>query len=352
MNKYFNYGILFFASLICLVFAELGLRIFEEQKHSFYPGGLFLSDKKLGYKLASNFNGRHIFQDYKYKISTNIDGCFEENIKKKDVEILILGDSHTWGYVDMESRYSNLLRNKYNFKTYNCGLTGSGTLQQKSIYLSLLEKGFKPRLIILGYTPFNDIEDDALNPEYSVWRGILFKNRDFIVDSNGFADFYKIKELPITFARKIKSILHRNLSLYRYSYNLKNKIRSSFKKDNSKPLDVLKSTRLIYNFNEKNKFLFDQNLNNVKLFANTAIANNSKLIIATIPTSNKFCTDSYKKNITYLKGQIKSNLINIINNDVCLPEKFFYPINGHLNKKGHDYLANQISRYLLKNNFY
>ena len=326
----------------------MGLRIFEEQKHSFYPSGLFLNDNKQGYKLASNFNGMHIFQDYKYQIKTNREGCFEENIKKEDVEILVIGDSHTWGYVDMEKRYSNLLRNKYNFKTYNCGLTGSGTLQQNNIYLSLLQKGYKPRLVILGYSAFNDIEDDALNPEYSVWNGILFKNRDFVVNSNGIANFKKIKQLPITFPRKIKSILHRNLSLYRYSYNLKNKIKSNFRKTNTSTIDVLSSTRLIYNLNIENKSLFDKNLNNIKMLANTALANNSKLIVVKIPTSNKFCTDSYKKSITYLKDIIKSNSIKMINNDICLPEDFYYPINGHLNNKGHDYLANQISRYLLE----
>ena len=224
MKKSANLLIFLFSFIICLIFAELGLRFFEQQKHSVYPRGLFLKDKKNGYKLAENFKGKHVFQDFSYFVNTNSFGCFEKNIKIEDIEVLVLGDSHTWGYVKLKDRYSNILKNKYDINTYNCALTGSGTLQQKNIYINLLENGFKPKIIILGYTPFNDIEDDALYPEYAVWNGVLFKNRDFVIKNSGDADFKKIKNLPITFFRKIKSILHRNSSIYRYSYSLKNQL--------------------------------------------------------------------------------------------------------------------------------
>ena len=136
-----NYFLFFLSCIICLIFAELGLRFFEEQKHSVYPSGLFVKDIKNGYKLAKNFSGNHSFQDFSYDVKTNDFGCFENDIKIRDAEILVLGDSHTWGYVNLKDRYSNILKNKYKFKTYNCALTGSGTLQQKNIYLNQLQTG-------------------------------------------------------------------------------------------------------------------------------------------------------------------------------------------------------------------
>ena len=38
--------------------------------------------------------------------------------------------------------------------------------------------------------------------------------------------------------------------------------------------------------------------------------------------------------------------LDIVNNKNCLEEEYFYPINGHLNKKGHKYMAEKISEFL------
>jgi len=347
MKKSENF-LIFITFIFCIVFAEFGLRIFEDQNHSVYPKGLFVKDKKNGYKLAKNFEGKHVFQDFSYNVKTNKYGCFENEINRKNAEILIVGDSHVWGFVRSEDRYSSILRNKYNLKTYNCALTGSGTLQQKNIYLNLLENGFKPKIIILGYTPFNDIEDDTLFPEYAVWNGILFKNRDFFIQNNGAANFKKIKKLPITVSRKIKSLLHRNSSIYRYSYLLKNKLINKTEIINiNRPLiNNLSKTRLIYNLKKENKYLFDQNIINIKEFANIARDNQAKLIIAPTPTNNKYCSQSYQQSISYINKRLKMHNLDIVNNKNCLEEAYFYPINGHLNKKGHKYMAEKISEFL------
>ena len=333
--------------IFSVVFAEFGLRIFEEQHHSVYPRGLFVNDKKNGYKLEKNFKGKHVFQDHSYIVKTNNYRCFENDINRKNTEILIMGDSHSWGYVNIEDRYSNILRDKYSFKTHNCALTGSGTLQQKNIYLDLIKNGFKPKIIVLGYTPFNDIEDDALFPEYAVWNGVLFKYRDFVIENNGFADFRKIKKLPITFFRKIKSILHRHSSIYRYSYRIKNQLSYKIEKNksDSSVINNLSKTRLIYNLNKENKYFFDQNINNIKEFAKIAKENKAKLVIATIPTNNKYCSDSYKKSISFIHKILKVKNLEIVDIQSCLEESYFYPINGHLNKKGHKYMAKKISEF-------
>ena len=347
MKKFENF-LVFFSFIFCLLFAEFGLRIFEQQNHSVYPKGLFIKDKKNGYKLAKNFKGKHVFQDFSYSVKTNNYGCFENDINKINAEILILGDSHVWGYVKSEDRYSNILRNRYNFKTYNCAITGSGTLQQKNIYLNLLENGFKPKIIVLGYTVFNDVEDDTLFPEYAVWNGILFKNRDFFIENNGFANFNKIEELPISFFRKIKSILHRNSSIYRYTYRLKNKLINKSKNNNidTPILNRLSETRLIFNYKKENKYLFDRNINNIKELANLARENNANLIIAPTPTNNKYCSDSFKKSIEYIYNNLKFDNLDIVNSKNCIEESYFYPINGHLNEKGHKYMAKKISEFL------
>ena len=77
MKRFENYLILFSTSLFCLFFAEFGLRAFETQRHSIYPRGLFIKDKKYGHSLANNIEGKHVFQDYSYKVKTNNIGCFE-----------------------------------------------------------------------------------------------------------------------------------------------------------------------------------------------------------------------------------------------------------------------------------
>ena len=116
MKKSENF-LIFITFIFCIVFAEFGLRIFEDQNHSVYPKGLFVKDKKNGYKLAKNFEGKHVFQDFSYNVKTNKYGCFENEINRKNAEILIVGDSHVWGFVRSEDRYSSILRNKYNINS-------------------------------------------------------------------------------------------------------------------------------------------------------------------------------------------------------------------------------------------
>ena len=132
-----NFLLFLFSTLTGLILCELVLKTFEPIRHSFYPKGLFEKDTKFGHKLSKNFKGIHSFQDYSYKVNTNSVGCFEEEIALDKAEVLVIGDSHTWGYVQMADRFSNKLRSKYNLNSYNCALTASGTLQQKHIYEKL-----------------------------------------------------------------------------------------------------------------------------------------------------------------------------------------------------------------------
>ena len=113
--------------------------------------------------------------------------------------------------------------------------------------------------------------------------------------------------MPITFFRKVKSLLHRNSSIYRYTYTLKNKLFSKIKQSNSEnnAISSLIKTRLIYNLNKDNKFMFDQNIANIKEFAKIAKQNKAKLIIATTP-NNKSIVLNHMKNPFYLFIKIKN----------------------------------------------
>ena len=104
--------------------------------------------------------------------------------------------------------------------------------------------------------------------------------------------------------------------------------------------------RLIYNLNEENKLFFDQHINNVETLEKITSKNKAKLLIFTIPINVKFCSESYEKSIYYIFEKFKTIPIDLIKSKLCLRDQFYYPINGHLNKKGHEYMAEKISDYL------
>lgn len=205
----------------------------------------------------------------------------------------------------------------------------------------------KPRIIILAYNPYNDVENDILSPEYNIADGLIFRNKSFGILDNGNLDFNYIKIIPINFYRRVKALLHRYSSIYRYSFHLKQKI---FNKHEYFYTDTyMLKTKLIYNLNKKTKKLFDRNISNVIEFASLSNENNTKLIISTIPIPVEVCNISYKKSLNYIFKKFKEQGISIVDQEICLPQKYFYPINGHLNQNGHSLISEKISKYLLNN---
>ena len=160
-----------FSTLLCLVVAEIGLRVVMG-KHL----ALVTSERSLAYKYDETLGWFPIPNSSKvYNLTTSI--TLNHNSRGfRDIEhvtdekpgILFLGDSFTWGYdVEAEERFSDKLRDSLaDWNIYNLGISGYGTDQQ----LLLLKEQYdyyNPKIVFIVFCYDNDRLDNSMNIRYS-----------------------------------------------------------------------------------------------------------------------------------------------------------------------------------------
>lgn len=142
--KFKNIALIIFSLLTTLILAEVVLKLLTPTLiNSSLTNQIY--DDKLGYKMNQSLIG--------------IDENGFRNPKSiKQAEIVVLGDSHTYGHnVNSEDSWPNQLANMANMTVYNFGMVGYGSLQ----YYYLIDEAIKlkPKHIIIGLYLANDLND-------------------------------------------------------------------------------------------------------------------------------------------------------------------------------------------------
>ncbi|MBN1383313.1 MAG: SGNH/GDSL hydrolase family protein [Elusimicrobia bacterium] len=170
--------------ILCLIFLEIGIRIFTDQPYYGYPKDLFRNDKELGYSLTPNFEGMHIQPEFKVKYHINSQGFRDEEVSEQKFysskRILLLGDSVAFGLcVRMNQSWAYLLEKKINEKTknryiiINTGVPGYG--QEEEIkFFKTRGKKLNPDIVLTQFC-WNDLGHNIL---YSVQNGYLSAFRE------------------------------------------------------------------------------------------------------------------------------------------------------------------------------
>lgn len=124
--------------IISLIVLEIGLRNFGP-----YPS-YRVDHEKLGYVMNPNVS--------------EIDENGFRNKKLTSVDIVALGDSHTYGYnVSSDKSWPKLLGQKLKKNVYNFGVGGYGILQYQNLLSKAIE--LNPKVILLGLYLANDLND-------------------------------------------------------------------------------------------------------------------------------------------------------------------------------------------------
>ena len=210
--------------------------------------------------------------------------------------IAVIGDSHAmgWGVNDQET-FSFLLENKIKKPVYNLSVSGYGTIRE----LIRLEKS----------NLLDDVDTVIIQYCYNdVGENMNFKK-------NSYEDTVKKFELmttskPVSNFRKLRKAL-------RYSVTI--------------PFDIIAKKNQLLNFDGHKKILFEV----LKEFPNL---NNKKIIIF---YANGFDMKFY--NFPEGPSEEYKN-INFLN--INMGEEFFFNIDGHLNAKGHSFIAAKLSKIL------
>jgi lysophospholipase L1-like esterase len=147
--------------LLSLIILEVGLRVLSATL-IYSPKNSQVYDEKLGRRIDPSLPG----------IDEN---GFRNPEVPGDTGIVVLGDSHTYGVnVKSDESWPAQLARMSGMSAYNLGVGGYGPLQ----YYYLMDKAlsFKPRYVILGLYPANDLSDVCkMIDESEYWRDWALK---------------------------------------------------------------------------------------------------------------------------------------------------------------------------------
>ena len=286
-----------------------------------------------------NFNGYFSQNNGNFRVKININSFGfreKENIDQANDRIWIIGDSMAFGWgVEENERYSNVLSNLINEKTYNLASPGTALCGYQAI-ISQLPEHLIPKSIILGLVLENDVQNYKCKENSKKWH--LNKNSDqnlnnepddlklFLTKRSALYNFFtvSIKRLEIVNKFFVSLGLIKKPHI---SHNLINKVKI--------PSLVADSVREILNL----KSMLPQNTPFYVLIAPTRIE------IRDAEPNSRFLRESITEKL------LNSN-ITVIDPFKAFRKEGFSPTHfthdGHWSKLGHELAAREIAKVINK----
>lgn len=179
-------------------------------------------NETLGWKNKIGVEGEFHFADGSNYVRVNKNGLRDEDYgyNKTRKRIVVLGDSHTWGFgINDSQRYSEILERELGVEVINMGVAGYGTDQE---YLTLMLEGarYKPDLVVVGFHAGSDLDDNSADTRYS------YPKPRFVLDDGKLTltnvpvprkeDWERREFLNDSFYRKIDRVSHRYFLSYAF----------------------------------------------------------------------------------------------------------------------------------------
>lgn len=398
-----NLVLLIAGSIIAIVGAEIAFRFFgfDIKKDYLYPRYYYRAIDEAGFDLAENFPSTPFCVDGNcFPIWTNEIGCFDKSVLNIKDNIMLVGDSFTWGLAPYEDIYGTGIENITGKKVIKCGVGSYGIkhqlLKAKRIYkkLSIINEN-KTKLIVLGYF-WNDWLDDWTFPNSTVIDG-------FMVQSIRVAD-WKSGEIKVTShselqqkyqavkseneSRVVRTWLSDNSIIVNYIRNLSisRNILNRMGMAKQRPLEnggefKYYSLPFYGNLEQLPSWIslsWDKHIENIREIKRFAESINARFLVVLIPDKSavykymherataqtdyklnniryphKIIMDSLRKGgIEYLdllpelrqRADQKPKMTLNYNND------FYYPHDPHMSPSGQRFTALVVSKYIIQNN--
>ncbi len=323
--------------ILFFLFMEFTLRalypISPQIDRDYIPRFFFEKHDILGYKMSDNFEGYMKADEYNSYIKINSEGLRDREISGEKNKILVLGDSFAFGWgVSNGETFSDFIENKENMEVINAGVGGYGT-DQELLYLKNYGVKYKPKAVILTIFVGNDLSDNVNATNLTVVDGFFLRN--FREEERRKSHVY------LFFSGRINNI---------------------FKKYNNKSgYDELFDKREFYEVlagrtqQENNEW--ETTLSLIEEMYDYTQENDIKLIIVNVPPKKFFPLDKEAYSIIKSRSRLhefterrKIKFIDLAEEfgSEDRPENFYYKIDGHFNKLGHEKVA-EIMRKELKN---
>jgi len=142
------------------------------------PQGYYMADRENGYDIRpgqgpSTFE----FRDSSHPVWSNELGCFDAPFGGDERFILLLGDSTSWGYKELDKTWGAVVERETGVRVLKCAVPGFGTRHEVLKGRNVLAVvGRSPAVILVGHCA-NDHIDDYLHPFYTVVDGHMLAHR-------------------------------------------------------------------------------------------------------------------------------------------------------------------------------
>ena len=210
-----NIVILLITIILCVGFFELGVRIFASPPFDYATANadasvLWQADSLLGWSMQPSQQATFSRPEFTASVATNSLGLRDDEIPAEKAEnelrILLLGDSVVAGFEvardsTIEANLEHFLQKHYpdkKIQVINAGVRGYGT-DQELIYL--VNRGFKlqPDIVITGFVPANDLENNVTIHT----AGRKFSKPCFFIDGDKALRFHSLPKEPIDINQQI-----------------------------------------------------------------------------------------------------------------------------------------------------
>lgn len=203
--------------VVGILLCELSLRMvgytnpghFQSLRTGMAPRFYYEADPVNGHDIAKNFAGDFfLLPDYirtynaPFVASSNSLGCRDRSFNQEDNYVLLLGDSFTWGYVALEQTWGTTLEQLIGVRVLKCGVGGYGTRQERHKLKTVVGQAGRPRLVVVGYTP-HDLLDDYLYPQRTVVDGYMVTKIALADVKRGDRTIYSEDEIQV----RLRSVL-------------------------------------------------------------------------------------------------------------------------------------------------
>ena len=322
----------FVAIIIALLFAEVLLRIVGIKPWEYIiinEGKIFKPDPTLGWraKTGSYIIPPNHLSSKQFQISFEKDGQRKtgKNNGSVDGEILVIGGSFAqgWGVNDEDTFSSKLQKKHTNFKVYNFGQGGYGSIQSLLLLEEQIPKMKSPKLVIYGFIEHHEYRNTARGE----WLRVLAKysRRGAVKTPYGYIGKNNklIIQPPIGYInlplREVSSLV----TLFEKAY-MKQRTKKGFPRDSQrKKQQKLVTEKTVLQMAEiSNKFDAD-------------------FILVILDWSNRYTKDHYE-------SFLKKNEIKFVNCAIPLIDEMVLIGDYHPSEKAHTYYNECLVDYIKK----
>jgi hypothetical protein len=287
-------------------------------------------------------------EDLEYKISKNDKFGFKNpnEVYKKPIDLIILGDSYAegWCYNEKDD-VAGLLREK-NINSLNFGIAGAGPILSLAVMREYV-KNFNPKYLLFFYCESNDLMDLNIEKNNYLLKKYLSNNfsQNLLQNTNQKKIFLKnidkeIKKMVLS--KKDKSIYLKDKKEIFYE-RLQDSLELSKIKNKIKSL-------ILYGDEKENQELFFKIIREMNNFSNS---NNIEFIFVYLPTWERYFVkfSKYNKYISkkeYILNKIESMNIKFLDIDKeflkeeALENLFPLKYYGHYSRLGYKKVADSI----------